>query len=162
MSKKVSVRLPEEEVWEDFLEFAEQKEGKKWGSSGKNVIKALKLLMAEEGYKDYKHDPDLKDYQDKLPHKEKKLTTKKPTTKEISEDLIYFSKAQGKHRIDKQSLEALLVRDYEIEKEHTLQTTIKNLQRIKTIAPSPYGEDEFIIVPVKMQIEQQNQENLGF
>jgi hypothetical protein len=48
MSKVVRIRIPNEEIWNNFIKYIEKKHGKVWGMIGFEVEKALKFYMEKE------------------------------------------------------------------------------------------------------------------
>ena len=50
MSKKISVRIPSDDIWNDFKQFVEQKHHKKHTVLVMEVEEALKRYLYEEGF----------------------------------------------------------------------------------------------------------------
>lgn len=55
-SNRVIFRIPDPDVWKDFLEFVEEKYGSSYAVTGIEAQKAIKYHMAMEGWKNY---PDM-------------------------------------------------------------------------------------------------------
>jgi len=133
LSKKITVRIPSDDIWNDFKLFVEQKHHKKHTVLGMEVENALKRYLYEEGY-----------YGSPISDENHKRVMGEPAAAEgnthSNEDTSYaaiYADLHGRKEITRNEFDGILTRRLHIKTDKSRREHLKTFEHLGVLKPHP-------------------------
>jgi hypothetical protein len=134
MSKKISVRIPSDDIWNDFKQFVEQKHHKKHTVLGMEVEEALKRYLYEEGFYgspmyDENHNPPMSE--------PASIEGKHTHQQEDSSYASIYADLHGRKQIHREEFEGILTRRLGLKTDKSRRDHLKTFEHLGILQPHP-------------------------
>lgn len=133
MSKKISVRIPSDDIWKDFKNFVELKHHKKHTVLGMEVEEALKRYLYEEGY----YGSPSYDENHNRTMSEPATTEGKHTHQEDPTYAAIYADLHGRKQIHREEFEGILTRRLGLKTDKSRRDHLKTFEHLGILEPHP-------------------------
>ena len=133
MSKKITVRIPNEAIWEDFKTFVIQKHDKKHTVLGQEVEKALVQYLQAEGF----YSPPISDENYNRHMSEPAAAEGNTHTNEDSSYMAIYADLKGMKEIVRTDMERILTRRLNLKTDKSRRDHLKTLEYRGILHPHP-------------------------
>lgn len=133
MSKKITVRIPTDDIWEHFKDFVDKKHHKKHTVLGMEVEAALKRYLWEEGY----YGSPTSDENHNRTMSEPAAVEGKHTHQEDSSYAAIYADLRGRKQIHREEFEGILTRRLGLKTDKSRRDHLKTFEHLGILEPHP-------------------------